>query len=59
MNDKSIMSELRKKKRNIITKWLDYKKTFNSIQHESLIKLLHHAKLSEYLTRATEQLTSL
>ena len=32
--NKSIMSEVRNKKRNVITIWLDYKKAFDSVPHE-------------------------
>ena len=52
------MSEVRNKKRNLITIWLDYKKAFNSVPHEWLIKSLHLAKLPEDLIRAIEHLTS-
>ena len=51
------MSEVRNKKRNLII-WLDYKKVFDSVPHESLIKSLHLAKLPENLIRAIENLTS-
>ena len=56
--NKSIMSEVRNKKRNLITIWLDYKKAFDFAPHEWLIKSLYLAKLSEDLTRAIENLTS-
>ena len=56
--NKSILSELRNKKRNLITIWLDYKKAFDSLPHEWLIKLLHLVKLLEDLIRAIEHLTS-
>ena len=56
--NKSIMSEVRNKKRNLITIWLDYKKAFDSVPHEWLIKSLHLAKLPEDLIRAIEHLTS-
>ena len=56
--NKSIMSEVRNKKRNLITIWLDYKKAFDSVPHEWLIQSLHLAKLPEDLIRAIEHLTS-
>ena len=56
--NKSIMSEVRNKKRNLTTIWLDYKKAFDSVPHEWLIKSLHLAKLPEDLIRAIENLTS-
>ena len=56
--NKSIMSEVRNKKRNLTTIWLDYKKAFDSVPHEWLIKPLHLAKLPEDLIRAIENLTS-
>ena len=39
------MSEAGNKKRNLITIWLEYKKAFDSVPHEWLIKSLHLAKL--------------
>ena len=53
-----MMSEVRNKKRNLVTIWLDYKKAFDSVPHEWLMKSLHLAKLPEDLIRATENLTS-
>ena len=52
------MSEVRNRKRNLITIWLDYKKAFDSVPHEWLIKSFHLAKLREDLNRAIENLTS-
>ena len=52
------MSEVRNKKRNLTTIWLDYKKAFDSVPHEWLIKSLHLAKLPEDLNRAIKNLTS-
>ena len=56
--NKSNLSEVRNKKKNLITIWLDDKKAFDSIPHEWLIKSLHLAKLPEDLIRAIEHLTS-
>ena len=56
--NKSIMSEVRNKKRNLIMTWLDYKKAFDSVPYEWLINSLHLAKLPEDLIRAIEHLTS-
>ena len=58
MISKSIMSEVRNKRRNLIAIWLDYKKPFDSVPQEWLIKSLHLAKLPEDLIRAIEHLTS-
>ena len=55
--NKSITSEVRNKKRNLITIWLDYKKAFYSVPNQWLIKSLHLAKLPEDLIRAIENLT--
>ena len=52
------MSEVRNKKRNLITIWVDYKKAFDSVPFEWLIKSLNLAKLHEDLTRAIENVTS-
>ena len=35
--NKTVMSEVKKKRRNLFTIWLDYKKAFNSVPHEWLI----------------------
>ena len=56
--NKSIMSEEKNEKRNLVTIWLVYKKAFVSVPHEWLIKSLHVAKLPEDLIRAIEHLTS-
>ena len=56
--NKSIMSEVRSKKRNLLTIWLNYKKAFDFVPHEWLIKSLHLAKLPEDLIRAIENLAS-
>ena len=53
--NKSIMSGVRNKKRNLTIIWLDYKKVFDSVPHEWLIKSLHLAKLPEDLIRAIEK----
>ena len=39
------MSEVKKKKWNLFTIWLDYKKAFNSVPHEWLTYALQLAKL--------------
>ena len=52
------MSEVRNKKRNLITIWFDYKKALDSVPHEWLIQSLHLPKLPEDLIRAIEHLTS-
>ena len=43
------MCEVRNKKRSLITIRLDYKKYFDLLQHEWLVKSLHLAKLLEGL----------
>ena len=56
--NKSNISEVRNKKKNLITIWRHDKKAFDSIPHEWVIKSLHLAKLPEDLIRAIEHLTS-
>ena len=42
--NKAVMSEVKKKRRNLFTIWLDYKKAFNSVPHEWLIYALQLPK---------------
>ena len=43
------MSEVKKKRRNIFTVWLDYKKAFDSVPHEWLLYALQLAKVPAQL----------
>ena len=55
--NKTIVNDAKQKRRNLITVWLDYKKAFDSIPHNWLIKALHLAKLPIQLINAIETLT--
>ena len=50
------MKEVRKKRRNLFTIWLDYKKAFDSVPHECLIYALKLAKVPPQLASSIEQL---
>ena len=43
--NKAVMSKVKKKRRNLFTIWVDYKKEFNLVLHEWLIYALQLAKL--------------
>ena len=55
--NKSILNEVKQKKRNLITIWLDYQKAFDSIHHDWMIQSLRLAKIPEKLIAAIETLT--
>ena len=44
--NKSILKEAKNSRRNLVTVWLDYRKTFDSIPHSWLLQAL---KLAKYL----------
>ena len=45
--NKTILEEVTKNCRSLITMWLDYQKAFDSVPHKWLIKALELAKVSE------------
>ena len=53
--NKAVMSEVRKKRRNPFTIWLDYKTTFNSVPHEWHIYAL---QLPKQCIKAIKHLTT-
>ena len=55
--NKSILKEVKQRKRNLITIWLDYQKAFDSIPHDWMIQSLRSAKIPEKLVTAIETLT--
>ena len=56
--NKAVMSEVKKKRRNLFTIWLDYRKAFDSVPHEWLIYALQLAKLSKQLINVIKHLTT-
>ena len=54
---KSILVEVKQRKRNLITIWLDYQKAFDSIPHDWMIQSIRLAKIPEKLVTAIETLT--
>ena len=55
--NKSILKEVRNKKRNLYTVWLDYRKAFDSVPHEWLLYALKLAKVPKKLIVAIRELT--
>ena len=55
--NKAIMEEVKSKRRNLVCAWLDYKKAFDSVPHDWLIKALHLAKVPLEIVIAIEALT--
>ena len=51
------MEEVKSKRRNLVCGWLDYKKAFDSVPHDWLIKALHLAKVPLEIIIAIEALT--
>ena len=55
--NKSILSEVRQRKRNLLTVWLDYRKAFDSVPHDWIIKALQLAKVLKNLDESIKRLT--
>ena len=55
--NKSILSEVRRKKRSLLTVCLDYRKVFDSIPHDWIFKALQLAKVSKNLVESIKRLT--
>ena len=55
--NKAIMEEVKSKRRNLVCIWLDYKKAFDSVPHDWLIKALHLAKVPLEIIITIEALT--
>ena len=55
--NKSILNEVKQRKRNLITIWLDYQKAFDSIPHDWMIQSLRLPKIPEKLVTTIETLT--
>ena len=54
--NKTATEECKNYRRNLICIWLDYKKAFDSVPHDWIIKALHLAKVPENVINAIEQL---
>jgi len=57
--NKTILKEVRSKKRNLYTVWLDYRKAFDSVPREWLLHALRLAKVPEKLITAIKELTKI
>ena len=56
--NKAVMSKFEKKRRNIFTVWLDYKKAFDSVLHKCLLYALQLVKVPAQLTEAVKHLAN-
>ena len=54
---KSILSEVRRKKRSRLTVWLDYRTAFDSVPYYWIIKVLQLAKVPKNLVESIKRLT--
>ena len=54
--NKTILEEITENRRSLITTWLDYQETFDSVRHKWLIKGLKLAKVPEKITTAIKTL---
>ena len=55
--NKTILKEVKSKKRNLYTVWLDYRKAFDSVPHQWLIRALKLAKVPNKIINAIQNLT--
>ena len=53
MINKTVLNEVKQNWRNLVTVWLDYQKTFDSVPHEWLIESLKLAKLPRLIVNIT------
>ena len=56
--NKMVLDEVRELRRNLFVMWFDYKKAFDSVSHQWLIKAMELAKLPANLIRAITALIS-
>ena len=54
--NKVVLDEVRKYRRNLCTIWLDYKKAYDSVPFQWILKALCLAKVPEFLIRSIETL---
>ena len=57
--NKTILKEVKKQRRNLITVWLDYAKAFDSVSHSWLFTALRLAKVPENIVVSIEKLSKL
>ena len=55
--NKSVLSEVWQKKRNLLTAWLDYRKVFDSVPHDWIIKALQLAEVPKNLVESIKRLS--
>ena len=55
--NKTVLTEVKQNRRNLVTVWLDYQKAFDSVPHEWLIESLKLAKLPPLIVTAIDTLT--
>ena len=56
--NKAVILEVKKKRQDIFTVWLDYKKTFDSVPHKWLLYALQLAKVPAQIIEAIKYLTN-
>ena len=54
--NKMILDEVRKHQRNLFMMWFDYKKAFNSVPHDWILKSLHLSHMPEKIVNTIENL---
>ena len=57
--NKMILDEVKKHRRNLFVMWLDYKKAFDSVPHNWMVKALELAKVPPNLISAINRLTKI
>ena len=57
--NKTILKEVKKQRRNLITVWLDYAKAFDSVSHSWLFTALRLAKVPENIVVSIEKMSKL
>ena len=57
--NKMILDEVKKNRRNLHLMWFDYKKAFDSVPHDWIIKALELAKVPYEIIRPVQNLMSI
>ena len=55
--NKTVLNEVRSNRRNLITIWLDYQKTSDSVPYSRIIESLRHARVPNLMINAIKSLT--